>query len=141
MALQNNMRLCGKSFQMLPKQLSLLTLRALHKSVASEEMSAAEEEALPERLITAANVGRKTPVKSLKEMPGPSTLSNLIEFFWKDGFGRIHEIQVMVPMLLLFPIVSQIKICLCIFCTWQEPVFSQRQPNLPLMRKMAQAVA
>uniref|UniRef100_A0A8D0C006 Cytochrome P450 family 27 subfamily C member 1 n=1 Tax=Salvator merianae TaxID=96440 RepID=A0A8D0C006_SALMN len=32
-------------------------------------------------------------VKSLKEMPGPKTLSNLIEFFWKDGFGRIHEIQ------------------------------------------------
>uniref|UniRef100_A0A3B3DLU4 Cytochrome P450, family 27, subfamily C, polypeptide 1 n=1 Tax=Oryzias melastigma TaxID=30732 RepID=A0A3B3DLU4_ORYME len=26
-------------------------------------------------------------------MPGPSTLSNLIEFFWRDGFSRIHEIQ------------------------------------------------
>uniref|UniRef100_A0A8C8SJW5 Cytochrome P450 family 27 subfamily C member 1 n=1 Tax=Pelusios castaneus TaxID=367368 RepID=A0A8C8SJW5_9SAUR len=32
-------------------------------------------------------------VKSLQEMPGPKTLSNLFEFFWKDGFGRIHEIQ------------------------------------------------
>uniref|UniRef100_A0A6J0UNZ8 Cytochrome P450 27C1 isoform X2 n=1 Tax=Pogona vitticeps TaxID=103695 RepID=A0A6J0UNZ8_9SAUR len=32
-------------------------------------------------------------VKSLKEMPGPKTLSNLVEFFWKDGFSRIHEIQ------------------------------------------------
>ncbi|KAJ6665583.1 hypothetical protein lerEdw1_003426 [Lerista edwardsae] len=32
-------------------------------------------------------------VKSLKEMPGPKTFSNLVEFFWKDGFGRIHEIQ------------------------------------------------
>ncbi|KAG2458765.1 cytochrome P450 27C1 [Polypterus senegalus] len=32
-------------------------------------------------------------IKSLKEMPGPKTLSNLIEFFWRDGFGRIHEIQ------------------------------------------------
>ncbi|KAM8933776.1 cytochrome P450 27C1 [Pelodytes ibericus] len=26
-------------------------------------------------------------------MPGPSTLTNLYEFFWKDGFSRIHEIQ------------------------------------------------
>ncbi|RMC18684.1 hypothetical protein DUI87_04580 [Hirundo rustica rustica] len=26
-------------------------------------------------------------------MPGPNTLYNLYEFFWKDGFGRIHEIQ------------------------------------------------
>ncbi|XP_062974733.1 cytochrome P450 27C1 [Elgaria multicarinata webbii] len=32
-------------------------------------------------------------VKSLQEMPGPKTFSNLVEFFWKDGFGRIHEIQ------------------------------------------------
>uniref|UniRef100_A0A8C4SYB4 Cytochrome P450, family 27, subfamily C, polypeptide 1 n=1 Tax=Erpetoichthys calabaricus TaxID=27687 RepID=A0A8C4SYB4_ERPCA len=32
-------------------------------------------------------------IKSLKEMPGPKTLSNLIEFFWRNGFGRIHEIQ------------------------------------------------
>ncbi|NXF44485.1 C27C1 protein, partial [Oceanites oceanicus] len=32
-------------------------------------------------------------VKSLREMPGPNTLYNLYEFFWKDGFGRIHEIQ------------------------------------------------
>lgn len=33
-------------------------------------------------------------VKSLKEMPGPKTFSNLVEFFWKGGFARIHEIQV-----------------------------------------------
>ncbi|KAM4697650.1 cytochrome P450 27C1 [Rhinophrynus dorsalis] len=26
-------------------------------------------------------------------MPGPSTLANLVEFFWRDGFGRIQEIQ------------------------------------------------
>uniref|UniRef100_A0A3Q4BRP7 Uncharacterized protein n=1 Tax=Mola mola TaxID=94237 RepID=A0A3Q4BRP7_MOLML len=26
-------------------------------------------------------------------MPGPGTLANLIEFFWRDGFSRIHEIQ------------------------------------------------
>ncbi|XP_014810062.1 PREDICTED: cytochrome P450 27C1 isoform X3 [Calidris pugnax] len=39
---------------------------------------------------TQGQLGR---VKSLQEMPGPNTLYNLYEFFWKDGFGRIHEIQ------------------------------------------------
>ncbi|XP_053197869.1 cytochrome P450 27C1 [Scomber japonicus] len=70
-------------------------VRALHKSAASKAfgISAAGEEAIPERLITPADVGEKTRIKTLQEMPGPSTLSNLIEFFWKDGFGRIHEIQ------------------------------------------------
>uniref|UniRef100_A0A8C5QK65 Cytochrome P450 family 27 subfamily C member 1 n=1 Tax=Leptobrachium leishanense TaxID=445787 RepID=A0A8C5QK65_9ANUR len=32
-------------------------------------------------------------VKRLEEMPGPSTLTNLLEFFCRDGFSRIHEIQ------------------------------------------------
>ncbi|OCT63308.1 hypothetical protein XELAEV_18044406mg [Xenopus laevis] len=32
-------------------------------------------------------------VKSLNDMPGPSTLANLVEFFWRDGFGRIQDIQ------------------------------------------------
>lgn len=70
-------------------------LRALHKSATSEALgiSAAEEEALSSSLITPLDVGEKTRVKTLKEMPGPSTMSNLIEFFWRDGFGRIHEIQ------------------------------------------------
>ncbi|XP_063790040.1 cytochrome P450 27C1 isoform X2 [Pseudophryne corroboree] len=36
---------------------------------------------------------RAALAKSLKEMPGPSTLTNLTEFFWRDGFSRIHEIQ------------------------------------------------
>ncbi|XP_044922456.1 cytochrome P450 27C1 isoform X2 [Mustela putorius furo] len=31
--------------------------------------------------------------RSLAAMPGPRTLANLVEFFWKDGFSRIHEIQ------------------------------------------------
>ncbi|XP_038611649.1 cytochrome P450 27C1 [Tachyglossus aculeatus] len=31
--------------------------------------------------------------ETLSEMPGPRTLSNLVEFFWRDGFARIHEIQ------------------------------------------------
>lgn len=33
-------------------------------------------------------------VKTLHEMPGPSTIANLVEFFYRDGFSRIHEIQV-----------------------------------------------
>lgn len=32
--------------------------------------------------------------RSLAAMPGPRTLANLVEFFCKDGFSRIHEIQV-----------------------------------------------
>ncbi|XP_029947141.1 cytochrome P450 27C1 [Salarias fasciatus] len=70
-------------------------LRALHKSATSEALgiSATEEEAMSSSLIRPVDVGEKTRVKTLKEMPGPSTLSNLVEFFWRDGFGRIHEIQ------------------------------------------------
>ncbi|CAG5857956.1 unnamed protein product [Menidia menidia] len=70
-------------------------LRALHKSAASKalEIPAPGEEAVSDRMITPADVGEKTRIKTLKEMPGPSTLSNLIEFFWRDGFSRIHEIQ------------------------------------------------
>ncbi|XP_017296078.1 cytochrome P450 27C1 [Kryptolebias marmoratus] len=72
--------------------------RALHKSAASEalEIPAPGEGAMPGRLMApaAAEVrSLKAAVKSLKEMPGPGTLSNLIEFFWRDGFSRIHEIQ------------------------------------------------
>uniref|UniRef100_A0A8C0M9N3 Cytochrome P450 family 27 subfamily C member 1 n=1 Tax=Canis lupus familiaris TaxID=9615 RepID=A0A8C0M9N3_CANLF len=37
--------------------------------------------------------GRAQGPRSLAAMPGPRTLANLVEFFWKDGFGRIHEIQ------------------------------------------------
>ncbi|XP_068922964.1 cytochrome P450 27C1 isoform X3 [Petaurus breviceps papuanus] len=55
-----------------------------------------------EEMVVAAGVGEvptATPqqhhpkVKTLEEMPGPKTLANLVEFFWKDGFSRIHEIQ------------------------------------------------
>nr|XP_058907832.1 cytochrome P450 27C1 isoform X2 [Kogia breviceps] len=37
--------------------------------------------------------GRAEGPRSLAAMPGPRTLANLVEFFWKDGFSRIHEIQ------------------------------------------------
>lgn len=64
----------------------LAAARLLHKSSETFGISAAGGEAAAEPLIAT--------VKSLKEMPGPSTLSNLVEFFWRDGFSRIHEIQV-----------------------------------------------
>ncbi|KAM6980117.1 cytochrome P450 27C1 [Aplochiton taeniatus] len=75
-----------------------LAVRALHKSTASESLriSTAREEAMPEGLIPPATsgVGKSTQIKSLKEMPGPSAIGNLIEFFCRDGFSRIHEIQI-----------------------------------------------
>lgn len=76
--------------------LMLTAVRLLHKSAASETfgIAAAGEEAAAEPLIAAAAGGESSTAKSLKEMPGPSTLSNLVEFFWRDGFSRIHEIQV-----------------------------------------------
>ncbi|XP_022051127.1 cytochrome P450 27C1 [Acanthochromis polyacanthus] len=97
MAILNHLtKTCWKSFQgdRLNKQL-LYALRALHKSAASEALgiSPTGEETMNETLMAPTDVGEKTRVKSLKEMPGPSTLSNLIEFFWRDGFSRIHEIQ------------------------------------------------
>ncbi|XP_061558606.1 cytochrome P450 27C1 [Phycodurus eques] len=75
----------------------VVTLRVLHKSAAGEAFgipASAEEDSVSPGLITAAQLAAKTTrVKSLKEMPGPSTTSNLVEFFWRDGFSRIHEIQ------------------------------------------------
>ncbi|MEQ2217043.1 hypothetical protein XENOCAPTIV_005437, partial [Xenoophorus captivus] len=80
---------------LLNEQLLLFT-RALHKSAASEalEISTTGDEAMSGRVIATAELREKSEIKTLEEMPGPSTLSNLIEFFWRDGFGRIHEIQV-----------------------------------------------
>lgn len=99
MALMNQIvNACCKSFRSdarKEKPLFVL-LRALHKSATHDALriSAAGEESVQERLITAAEVGEKSRAKPLKEMPGPSTISNLVEFFWRDGFSRIHEIQV-----------------------------------------------
>ncbi|KAM9816887.1 cytochrome P450 27C1 [Neosynchiropus ocellatus] len=74
---------------------TFVTFRALHKSASSGtlEIPAAREETVPERVIAPPQVGYQSRLKTLKEMPGPSTLVNLYEFFWKDGFSRIHEIQ------------------------------------------------
>lgn len=90
---------CWKNLQgeRTKKQLFFI-LRALHKSAASDAsgLSVAGEEAMPDRLIAPSEVGEKARIMTLKEMPGPSTISNLVEFLWRDGFSRIHEIQVLV---------------------------------------------
>lgn len=70
----------------------------LSGSQSLEVRSGAENKAARpgELLEPSPQLGR---VKSLHEMPGPNTLYNLYEFFWKDGFGRIHEIQVWLSWL------------------------------------------
>lgn len=72
----------------------LFALRCLHKSATSGTFGIAGEETVPERVIKPKDAAQKKSFKTMAEMPGPSTISNLIEFFWRDGFSRIHEIQV-----------------------------------------------
>ncbi|XP_062853830.1 cytochrome P450 27C1 [Trichomycterus rosablanca] len=62
----------------------LVQTRTVHSSAVPEEPPAAP---------TAAELKQTGRVKSLREMPGPGAISNLIEFFYRDGFSRIHEIQ------------------------------------------------
>ncbi|NWI32435.1 C27C1 protein, partial [Sula dactylatra] len=80
-------------FHQLPKLCSSQSLEVQNNSAAEnkgEEMVAGSGRAGELLKPTPHRLGR---VKSLQEMPGPNTLYNLYEFFWKDGFGRIHEIQ------------------------------------------------
>ncbi|NXI43295.1 C27C1 protein, partial [Galbula dea] len=82
-------------FHQLPKLSSSQSLEVQNNSPAAAENKGEEMVADPGRTgellkATPHQLGR---VKSLQEMPGPNTLYNLYEFFWKDGFGRIHEIQ------------------------------------------------
>lgn len=95
---------CWRNFQgnRSNKQM-LFALRCLHKSATSGTFGISREESIPERLIKPKDAAQKKSVKSLAEMPGPGTLSNLIEFFWRDGFSRIHEIQVKFFLNFFFP--------------------------------------
>ncbi|XP_051986679.1 cytochrome P450 27C1-like [Xyrauchen texanus] len=75
-----------------------LQAHGLHKSRASDSLdivahspAALKEENMGRPAEEAQKVER---VKTLQEMPGPSTISNLMEFFYRDGFSRIHEIQI-----------------------------------------------
>ncbi|XP_030638659.1 cytochrome P450 27C1 [Chanos chanos] len=74
----------------------LLQASGLHKSAASGsfEITAHGQAGLQENVVPPApEVQKLDRVKTLKEMPGPSAIGNLIEFFFRDGFSRIHEIQ------------------------------------------------
>ncbi|XP_071666989.1 cytochrome P450 27C1 isoform X3 [Patagioenas fasciata] len=76
-------------FHQLPKLAGSQTLE-LQNDPAAAAANKGEEPGAEPGLRTPR---RRSRVKSLHEMPGPNTLYNLYEFFWKDGFGRIHEIQ------------------------------------------------
>ncbi|KAL8183101.1 UNVERIFIED_CONTAM: hypothetical protein K2H54_015798 [Gekko kuhli] len=86
-------------FQQLPRLSGKASLEAQDKSAAA---AAAQDKGEKEMVAELGDAGgllqpgphaRLQRVKSLQEMPGPKFFSNLREFFWKDGFGRIHEIQ------------------------------------------------
>lgn len=87
----------GNKFHQLPKLSGSTSLEMQNNAAAAtedkeEEMVETSEEA--KGLLKPSQHPSCRGVKSLKEMPGPKTFSNLIEFFCKDGFARIHEIQV-----------------------------------------------
>ncbi|XP_056606604.1 cytochrome P450 27C1 [Triplophysa dalaica] len=96
MALHNTFLHLGRKnlLQHTYKQLFLQT-RGLHKTTASGSVDITHSPAdlkddtvkPSEEVLDVANA------KSLKDMPGPGTVSNLLEFFYRDGFSRIHEIQ------------------------------------------------
>lgn len=102
---------------LLPEKQMFNIVRLLHKSATSEclGVTASEQEAVPQTLMTPADLGLTTRIKTLKEMPGPSTIANLIEFFYRDGFSRIHEIQVKVWRS-LFEIEMVFILCICQIC-------------------------
>lgn len=77
--------------------LFLLAAAHNHRLYSSRSVPELEENVLAGNLAAKpapAKEDKDSRVKSIKEMPGPSTTSNLIEFFYRDGFSRIHEIQV-----------------------------------------------
>lgn len=87
----------GNKFHQLPKLSGSTSLEMQNNAAAAtedkeEEMVETSEEA--KGLLKPSQHPSHRRVKSLKEMPGPKTFSNLMEFFCKDGFARIHEIQV-----------------------------------------------
>ncbi|KAL6455928.1 hypothetical protein MHYP_G00357790 [Metynnis hypsauchen] len=78
----------------------LLQVSALHGSASSRCLEANTTTAAPASASAPAaqpslseELAEGRRVKSLREMPGPSAVGNLVEFFYRDGFSRIHEIQ------------------------------------------------
>ncbi|XP_036401029.1 cytochrome P450 27C1-like [Megalops cyprinoides] len=99
------MALLTKSFNLLNRRLVgeienkyiLFLASGFHKLPARQSLPVAvpsAEDVLPQNSIPPAEKLEKDKrIKTLDEMPGPSTMSNIVEFFWRDGFSRIHEIQ------------------------------------------------
>ncbi len=99
MALQSNiLHLARKSLLQESCKQFLLQTHGLHKSVASGSLEIAahsQEDLKQENAVRPVDEEQKVErVKTLHEMPGPSTMANFMEFFYRDGFSRIHEIQV-----------------------------------------------
>nr|XP_060630007.1 cytochrome P450 27C1 isoform X1 [Anolis sagrei ordinatus] len=89
------LRQCPKLSEGPPKEATRATAEE-DKDDDEEEEEEEERVAAEEGQGEPAGLQEQRPgpgVRSLEDMPGPRTLSNLVEFFWKDGFGRIHEIQ------------------------------------------------
>lgn len=93
---------CGVIFVSMLHQLPKLSGSSPSLEVPSNTAATAEDKGEEEMVAASEGFLHPSPhpshrrVKSLQEMPGPKTFSNLVEFFWKDGFSRIHEIQVQV---------------------------------------------
>lgn len=99
MALQSNiLHLARKSLLQESCKQFLLQTHGLHKSRASGSLEIAahsQADLKEENMVRPVAEEQKVErVKTLHEMPGPSAMANLIEFFYRDGFSRIHEIQV-----------------------------------------------
>ncbi|KAL0190501.1 hypothetical protein M9458_013199, partial [Cirrhinus mrigala] len=98
MALQSNiLHLARKSLLQESRKQFLLQTHGVHKSVASSSLEIAahtQADLKEENMVNPVAEEQKVAnVKTLHEMPGPSTIANLVEFFYRDGFSRIHEIQ------------------------------------------------
>lgn len=96
----------------------LIQAQGLHKTASSGslEIAAHSQADLKEENVVppAAEVQKDTRVKTLQEMPGPSTFANLVEFFYRDGFSRIHEIQVSGECQMGRFVIKKTPLCVCI---------------------------
>ncbi|XP_016304652.1 cytochrome P450 27C1-like [Sinocyclocheilus anshuiensis] len=98
MALQSNiLHLARKSLLQESCKQFFFQTNGLHKSVASSSLEIAahsEADVEEENMVRPTAEEQKVERgKTLHEMPGPSAIANLTEFFYRDGFSRIHEIQ------------------------------------------------
>ncbi|KAL7890731.1 hypothetical protein AOLI_G00002070 [Acnodon oligacanthus] len=91
------MALTGSLLRSVSSTRFLLQVSALHGSASSRSLEATTATAAPAAPAAQPSLSEELAegrrVKSLREMPGPSAIGNLVEFFYRGGFSRIHEIQ------------------------------------------------